>query len=75
MAASLPSGSTHTAIVRTTTVAGGREVAHLNPGGALVYEHRGKATRFSFELSSADPGAGPWRASSRACCRSPLVTA
>ena len=57
VAASLPSGSTHTAIVRTTTVAGGREVARLNPGGALVYEHRGKATRFSFELSSADPGA------------------
>ena len=30
----------------------------LAPNGALIYEHHGKATRFSVELSSAAPSAG-----------------
>jgi hypothetical protein len=62
VAASLPSGATHTAIVRTTTAAGGRERTQLTPGGALVYQHHGKATRFSVELLSTDPNAGVARA-------------
>jgi hypothetical protein len=56
--AALPGGATHTAIVRTTTVAGGSDRTRLAPNGALIYEHHGKATRFSVELSSAAPNAG-----------------
>ena len=54
VATTTPSGTaTRTAIVRTTTAAGGHERAQLTQDGALVYEHQGKATRFSVELSSA----------------------
>jgi hypothetical protein len=58
VAATLPGGATRTAIVRTTTAAGGRERTQLTPSGALVYEHHGKATRFSVELLSTAREAG-----------------
>jgi hypothetical protein len=53
-----PGGANHTAIIKTTTTAKGVDRTRLAPNGAVIYEHRGKATRFSVELSSVTPGAG-----------------
>lgn len=49
---------TRTAIIHTTTRPGDSERVRLARNGALIYEHTGKETAFSVELSSSAPSAG-----------------
>lgn len=46
------------ASIETRTFKGGEERAAIGDGGALRYRHRGAATAFSFELTSATRNAG-----------------
>jgi hypothetical protein len=54
--AALPDGGTNSVLVRTNTADGGRELVRIDRDGAVVYEHHGATTDFSFELSSSSQG-------------------